>query len=162
MKEGQQTSGALAALKGRGWRSRGFWAYVLLQIPDIVLAGLILWLLHQWAGLPIGWAVGLFILWVVKDLAMYPFLREAFAPTSTGSERLIGTRAVVTTPLAPAGQVRLGAELWSAEALNHHERLAPGTTVIVRAIRGLTLLVEPEEPSGSRNQKEVSHEGRMG
>lgn len=136
--------------------------YVLLQIPDIVLAGLILWLLHQWVGLPTGWAIGLFVIWVVKDLAMYPFLREAFASTSTGSERLIGTRAVVTTPLAPVGQVRLGSELWSAEALNHHERLASGTAVIVRAIHGLTLLVEPEEPSGSRNHTEVSREGRMG
>jgi len=125
---------------------------VLLQIPDIVLAGLILWLLHQWAGLPIGWAIGLFVVWVVKDLAMYPFLREAFAPASTGPEGLIGTRAIVTTPLAPAGQVRLGSELWSAEALNHQERLGSGAAVTVRAIRGLTLLVEPEESSGPRNQ----------
>jgi len=145
-----------------GWRSRGFWAYVLLQIPDIVLAGLILWLLRQWVGLPTGWAIGLFVIWVVKDLAMYPFLRKAFAPTSTGPERLIGTRAIVRTPLAPAGLVRLGGELWNAEALNPHEHPALGTAVIVRAIRGLTLLVEPEEPSGSRNQRGVSHEGRMG
>ena len=145
-----------------GLRSRGFWTYVLLQIPDVVLAGLILWLLHQWAGLPLGWAVGLFIVWVVKDLAMYPLVREAFAPTSAGPERLIGAQAIVATPLAPAGLVRLGGELWTAEAVNPHERLASGAAVIVRAIRGLTLLVEPEELSGSRNQREVSHEGRMG
>jgi len=143
-----------------GWRRRVFWVYVLLQIPDIVLAGLILWLLHEWTGLPTEWGFGLFIMWIVKDLAMYPFLRNAFAPASTGPEGLIGTRAMVTIPLAPAGQVRLGSELWSAEALNHHERLASGTAVIVRAVRGLTLLVEAEESSGSR--KEVSHEGRMG
>jgi membrane protein implicated in regulation of membrane protease activity len=78
---------------------------------------------------------------------MYRFLREAFAPPSTGPERLIGTRAFVMTPLAPAGLVRLDGELWSAEAVSPHECPAAGTAVIVRAIRGLTLLVEPEEAS---------------
>jgi membrane protein implicated in regulation of membrane protease activity len=42
----------------------------------------------------------------------------------------------------------LGGELWSAESRRSHEVIGPGSTVIVRASRGLTLLVEAEDPVG--------------
>jgi membrane protein implicated in regulation of membrane protease activity len=129
-------------------RVRGFWTYVLLQVPDVLLAGLILLLLHRWAGLPSAWAVGLFALWVLKDLGMYFLLRDVFMPSRLGAESLVGARAVVKEPLAPRGFVMLGGELWSAESRRSHEVIRPGSTVIVRASRGLTLLVEAEDSVG--------------
>jgi membrane-bound serine protease (ClpP class) len=56
-----------------------------------------------------------------------------------GSEALIGQRALVATECRPIGQVRIVGELWQA-------RCDPGADVgeevIVRALDGLTLVVE--------------------
>jgi membrane protein implicated in regulation of membrane protease activity len=57
-----------------------------------------------------------------------------------GVEALIGQRALVAAECRPVGQVRLVGELWQA-------RCDPGADVgdevIVRALDGLTLVVEP-------------------
>jgi membrane protein implicated in regulation of membrane protease activity len=128
--------------------ARAFWIYLLLQVPDILLAGLILVVLYRLAGLPLWWAIGLFAAWVIKDLALYWPLRDALARPRTGPEALIGARAVAHERLAPSGLVRLGAELWRAEALHPHQPIAAGCGVVVRARRGLTLVVEAEAPAG--------------
>ena len=130
-----------------------FWAYLLLQLPDIILAGVILFVLHRWAGLPYGWAVGAFVVWIVKDIAMYPLVRSAFAPARSGAEAFIGARAVVTDALAPLGYVRLDGELWRAESLPPRQAIPAGAPVVVRAVQGLTFLVEPAAP-GDRRQGE--------
>lgn len=133
---------------------RGFWSYFLLQIPDIVLAGIVLLLLHAWAGLSRGWVVSLFALWIVKDIAMYPLLRDAFAPSRTGADMFIGARGTAAEPLAPGGYVRLAGELWAAESLSPGgEGIPMGSPVIVRGARGLTLLVEAEERSPPQREK---------
>ncbi|MBI2002735.1 MAG: NfeD family protein [candidate division NC10 bacterium] len=103
------------------WRApRGFWAYLILQVPDILLAGLILLLLHWWMALSLGWVLGLFALWVVKDFSMYFLLRSVFTPPRTGPETLVGARAVAREPLAPTGHVLLFGETWRAESLQPH------------------------------------------
>jgi membrane protein implicated in regulation of membrane protease activity len=57
-----------------------------------------------------------------------------------GAETLIGRTAVVVADCMPAGQVRIGGELWQA-------RCGPGAEigdeVVIRALDGLTLVVEP-------------------
>jgi membrane protein implicated in regulation of membrane protease activity len=120
---------------------------LLLQIPDTVLAGIVLWLLHTWADLPGAWVAGLFGVWVVKDVAMYPLLRDAFAPSrTTGPEMLVGAQGIVVAPLAPGGYVRVGGELWAAECAPPRNGEVPaGCPIVVRAARGLTLLVETLE-----------------
>lgn len=124
---------------------RTFWAYLLLQIPDTALATVVLALLHQWAGLPTAWALGLFALWTLKNLLGYFLLRDAFAPSrATGPEALHGRVVSVVEALAPRGRVRLDGELWWAEAVPEAGAIPPGSRVIVRGCRGLTLLVEPE------------------
>jgi membrane protein implicated in regulation of membrane protease activity len=132
-------------------RWRGSFQYLLLQVPDILLGGAILWALHRWAGLPTRWAILLFVLWVLKDLAMYAVLRRTFMPPATGPEALVGTRGVTREALAPRGYVRVGSELWLAEAAHPHEVIAAETLVVVRASRGLTLLVDAASPAGSRD-----------
>jgi membrane-bound serine protease (ClpP class) len=60
--------------------------------------------------------------------------------TRVGVETLIGTTAFVITPLGPDGQVKVNGEIWQA----HSERKARvGETVLIRAVDGLTLEVEP-------------------
>jgi len=134
-----------------------FLAYLLLQLPDIILAGVILFVLHRWAGLPYGWAVGAFVVWIVKDIAMYPLVRSAFGPARTGAEAFIGARGVVTDALAPLGYVRLNGELWRAESLPPKQAIPVGAPVVVRAVQGLTFLVEADTPADRRQKESGSH-----
>lgn len=63
---------------------------------------------------------------------------------ATGVENLIGATGVVATPLAPVGQIHVLGEHWEARSSSE---LPAGTTVRVVALDGLTLDVEPVEPS---------------
>lgn len=130
------------------WPSRRFWVYAFLQLPDILIAGVVLWLLQASSLLSAGWAATLFVLWVAKDLALYPLVRGALVPRGTESNPLVGTRGVVQEALAPRGQVRIGSEIWQAESQRPAQAIPVGTSVVVRAMRGLTAIVEPVgEPS---------------
>ena len=132
------------------WPSRSFWSYALLQLPDTLAAGAGLWFLQAWAVLSVGWAVSLFVLWVAKDLALYPVVRGVLVPRGTESNPLVGARAVTQEALAPRGLVRLGSEIWQAESWSPGRTIAPGTPVVVRATRGLTLIVEPTDGTPDR------------
>jgi membrane-bound ClpP family serine protease len=140
-------------------RRRGSYEYLILQVPDILLAASILWALHRWAGLAARWAVALFVLWVLKDLAIFAVLRRTFMPPATGPEALVGTRAVTREALVPKGYVRVGSELWLAETVHPYEVIGPETPVVVRASRGLTLLVDAASPAGLREEMGRSDEG---
>lgn len=61
----------------------------------------------------------------------------------TGPEGLIGKRAEVISECRPRGRVRVHGELWRA----HSEAgAAVGETVVVAAVEGLRLRVEPAGP----------------
>lgn len=64
-----------------------------------------------------------------------------------GPEALIGAEAVAQQPIAPQGQVLVHGELWLAESASP---VAVGDHVRVRAVQGLTLLVEPVHQNASR------------
>jgi len=130
---------------------RTFWVYLIFQVPDTLLAAIALVALHYWAGLSTGWALALFSLWTLKNLLGYPLLRDAFAPSrATGPEALPGRPATVVEALAPRGRVRVDGELWWAEVAPEAGAIPPGSRVIVRGCRGLTLLVEPEAAKSPR------------
>jgi membrane-bound serine protease (ClpP class) len=61
-------------------------------------------------------------------------------PVESGAETLIGTQAVVASPLHPTGQVRIDGEIWEARC---EQGADPGQTVTVVGRDRLTLLVEP-------------------
>lgn len=132
------------------WPSNTFWRYVALESPGWVLAGLVLWLLVRHADLAAWIAAALWAVWVAKDFALYPFLRDAYEhgdPDATAA--LIGRSGHARGRLAPQGYVRVGAELWRAELAPGCEAAEAGAAVRVRSVRGLTLVVEPEpDPSG--------------
>ncbi len=123
---------------------RGSFDYLVLQVPDIILAAAIPWALHRWVDLPTSWAVELLVLWVLKDLAKHAVLRRTFVSPAMGPEALVGARAVTREPPVPRGYVLVGGELWLAEPAHPHEVITPETPVLVRASRGPTLLVDAE------------------
>lgn len=134
---------------GRGWRDLG--AYALWQAPDTLLAGVALWLLVRWGALSPAWALGLFLVWLAKDIALYPLIRGTFRRSRVGAAALMDARGVVEVPLAPRGQVRLRGELWQAQPAVPGEAIPVGSAVRVTAVHGLTLFVAPE-PEAARGR----------
>ena len=59
---------------------------------------------------------------------------------SVGVETLVGRTAVVVRALTPRGQVKVDGEVWEARA---EYDVLPGDEVVVRAVDGLLLEVEP-------------------
>ena len=91
--------------------------------------------------LPDGWALP-----VVAAAALVEVAETFFwiwlsrrGRVQMGPETLIGTVASVVTPCTPLGQVRVQGELWRARC---DEGAAVGERVRVRALDGLTLVVE--------------------
>lgn len=68
-----------------------------------------------------------------ESLAFMKWSRRRGSPV--GAEALVGQTAVVATPT----QVRVAGELWAASSA---EPLRVGEEVVVRAVHGLTLVVE--------------------
>jgi membrane protein implicated in regulation of membrane protease activity len=62
---------------------------------------------------------------------------------AVGVEDLIGRRGVAVSRLAPDGQVRVLGEIWAARSRSPVGR---GDAVVIRAVDGLVLEVEPERP----------------
>ncbi len=116
--------------------------YAALQVPGWILAVLLLILLRQWMAVS-GWAIaGVLALLLVKDIAIYPFVRSAYATDGRhGTEQLIGLHGVTTGPIAPTGYVRIRGELWRAEALESRLVIPEGCRVRIESARGLTLVV---------------------
>lgn len=116
--------------------------YALYQIPGLLVAAAAIGLLFRWTSLP-GWAaVSLVLIWVLKDAALYPWLRSAYE-SDPGSviERLVGLPGVAVEPLAPSGYVRVRGELWQAEAVPPEVEIGPGQAIVVHAVRGTILVV---------------------
>jgi membrane protein implicated in regulation of membrane protease activity len=122
---------------------RTFVRYVALQVPGWVLVGCAAWWLVAKAGLA-PWLAGLgCALFVLKDLALYPWVREAYAEGDPAAAALlVGRTGTARERLDPAGYVRIGAELWRAELRQGSAAIEAGARVRVRAVEGLTLIVE--------------------
>ncbi len=73
-------------------------------------------------------------------MALYPFLRNAYANNdSLPIERLIGSRGRATETLSPSGYIRIGTELWRAEA--DIEKIERDATVEVIGAKGMVLCI---------------------
>jgi len=129
-------------VRTRFWQ-RTFVRYVALEVPGWVLAGAVAWWLAAKVGVApwlaaLGWA-----LLVIKDFALYPWLRDAYAAGNPeASALLIGRTGHARERIDPSGYVRVGAELWRAELAPGGAPVEPDARVRVLAVRGLTLIVE--------------------
>jgi membrane protein implicated in regulation of membrane protease activity len=119
--------------------------YWLFQLPGaLAVTGLLVALVHWWDLSP-RLAAGFVVLWVLKDLALYPFVRKAYEPRSGGgADALVGAVATARDRLDPEGYVRIGHELWRARVRG--SAVEKGGAVRVLEVRGLTLVVERTEP----------------
>jgi membrane protein implicated in regulation of membrane protease activity len=124
--------------------------YFLLQLPGWILLSLCSFALWAWQLIPDWLAVAVVAVWVIKDIALYPVVRSAFAPSEPAAGRLIGQRGVAIERIDPSGYVRLAGELWRAELEEPASRVEPGEPVTVLSARGLTLIVSPSAEGPNR------------
>lgn len=126
-----------------------FRRYWLLQIPGWIILGVLLSLANRWFELPISFALAIALAWLIKDVIFYPILRNAYQTRNEEpADVLVGARAIAQEELRPSGYVKLRGELWRANAIgvDAEERIPVGATVVVEAVRGLTLLVRRSQP----------------
>jgi membrane protein implicated in regulation of membrane protease activity len=114
-------------------------SYLLWQIPGWLAVAALAMVVQGIATVP-WWAVSLFVgAWIAKDLLMYRVLRPALRPPRSPTH--VGAQGETLEGLSPSGYVRVGGELWRAEARDGRT-IAAGVPVVVRGARGLLLLVE--------------------
>jgi membrane-bound serine protease (ClpP class) len=90
---------------------------------------------YPWSVLVVLGGASIEVLEVVWGLR----LAKRWRP-QTGAEAMIGEHAEVVTACRPTGQVRINGELWEATCAAGAN---VGEETVVRAIDGLTLIVEP-------------------
>ena len=116
--------------------------YLLFQLPELVLVGLVLLVLVGLDVLGAGLAWALLALWLVKEVVLFPFVRGAYEPSDpSGVASLLGATGVVTDRLDLAGTVRVGPELWSARLEAGSDPVEVGAAVRVVSVEGLRLTV---------------------
>ena len=118
--------------------------YTLLQLPGLAMLILILILVQQWVDL-LAWIFwGSIVVWVAKDVILYPFVWRAYDQNRPqGANSMVGVRGIAKDRLAPSGYVQIRGELWNAEVMKGNPPIEKGESVQVRGVRGLTLLVQP-------------------
>ena len=122
-----------------------FAKYLLFEIPQWSLLVLILWVLVETTGVPVWAAQGFFVVWVLKDLALFPLVRNAYEnDAKTGAEELIGAKATTQERLDPEGFVSIHGILWKARADPADQPINRDSVVSVCAASGLTLIVRAE------------------
>jgi membrane protein implicated in regulation of membrane protease activity len=117
--------------------------YTLFQIPGWILLGGALALAMRWWELPLAWAAGLFALWVLKDVVLYPLVRRAYEPDGAHPHGPVAEAGVAEAAIDGEGWVRIGPERWRARLARGAAPIEAGTSVRVVAVRGLVLDVEP-------------------
>jgi membrane protein implicated in regulation of membrane protease activity len=92
--------------------------------------------------LPAPWGVVAIVVGAMLDLGetLFFWSRWRGRRARVGVETFVGRTAVAIGQLAPEGQVKLDGELWHARA---EATIESGGEVVVRAVEGLTLVVEP-------------------
>lgn len=119
-----------------------FHRYTLFQVPGWIGAGLIIYAVRAWFGIPVWIAAGAFALFVAKDFALYRVLRQGYEDRwNPPVLKLIGKRGQAVEDVSPKGYVRVDGELWMAEAAPDSEPVPADARVRVQAVRGKTLIV---------------------
>ena len=116
--------------------------YILFQIPAILLVVVIVLWLYYSAIISEYIVIITIILWVLKDFILFFFVWKAY-DVSSGIP--LAEKGVSIEDLDPEGYVEVGSELWRATTGNESVRIDKGTRVIIKSVKGLTLLVAPEE-----------------
>ena len=117
--------------------------YSLLQVPGLMTVSLILILVNRWTAFPAYVLWGIMILWIVKDIILFPLVWRAYDWNRQDSAHpMVGQQGVARELLAPSGYIRVQGELWLAELIDKEKPIKKGESVQICAINGLKLFVK--------------------
>ncbi len=135
-----------------------------MQVPGLLIVIIGLALVWPLTGWPL-WAAGACVAaWIAKDLALYPFVRNAYEGAApTGVARLIGarTRAACRLEAGEQGWVQVRGERWRVRVADGCPPIEAGDEVLVAAAEGLLLTVEPA-PQSVRERGPASNDDPPG
>jgi len=123
------------------WSRQALLKYTALQVPGAILLIAALFYFQERLGISLGAIVLIVVLWVAKDVFLFPFVWRAYESRHE-EDPLIGAKAVARERLNPKGYVRVRGELWRASLQDASPPVEEGETVLVTGREGLTLLVE--------------------
>lgn len=95
----------------------------------------------QRVSVPLVVGVGVFLGLLFFSILLIA-LRAQNKPVQMGAESLIGKQGTARTAVAETGQVQMGSELWSAEAVEGPGKIGKGDHVEVVEVKGLRLKVK--------------------
>ena len=120
--------------------------YALLQLPFILALVVLLILSQSIQAISSRIVLIILILWVAKDIILYPFVWKAYEPRHHKDPHpMVGLTAVTQERLDPAGYVRVHGELWRARTTDNSS-IEKNEHVKILDMQGLTLTVEPIHP----------------
>lgn len=94
----------------------------------------------QRVSVPLVVGVGIFLGLAFFVILIFA-LRAQYSPIRMGAEAYIGKTGIARTDVALTGQVQLGSELWTAEAVEGSGKIRKGDRVEVVEVKGLRLKV---------------------
>ena len=131
-------------MKNQKWSPHILIRYALLQLPVIAVLVVLLILSYRSQAIPSRLIWILFLVWLAKDVILYPFVWRAYDPQIQERKNpLIGLTGVVQERLDPSGYVKVRGELWQALTTDKEAVVEEGVIVKIRKVNGLTLHVEP-------------------
>ena len=133
------------------WDNQRRWTSANWLCPDrtpCFLLGLLfiaLVLVQRWVVVSDWVFWGLIIAWITKDIILFPVTWRSYDWESEDRYRsMVGARGLTKDRLAPSGFIQIRGELWKAEVWGGGRPIEKGERVRVREMKGLTLLVQPE------------------
>ena len=125
-------------MKKQTWSKKTVLRYTMLQLPALVVLVLVMIVLRQWLDIPLWSVWTLTLLWIIKDIILFPFTWRAY---DSAASVMIGSKGTASERLDPSGHVRVKGELWRAQISGDGPPIEKGRAVLVLDIKGLTLIV---------------------
>jgi membrane protein implicated in regulation of membrane protease activity len=137
-------------MEERKWSKRVLLRYILLQVPELAVLVAILLLVREWIAFPDVYSWAAIGVWTAKDVVLFRYVWQAYDwDHPKHSSPMIGRRGQAKERLAPSGYVQIGGELWQAQTTKSSSTIDEGSWVKVEGMRGLTLLVRPDNKEDS-------------
>ena len=119
--------------------------YSLMQLPGFFIIIVFLCVAAHLFPVP-GWFVLCLILfWVAKDIILFPVTWRSYIPSEDPIEAMKGQSGIALEGLSPRGYIRVKGERWLAELAGGADSIEKDGVVRIVGMRGLTLLVRPED-----------------
>ena len=146
-RDGESSIASDCGLSGARIAVRTLFRYTLFQIPGLVLVGALLALAveREWLGAQAAFVS--FAIWLLKDVALYPFLRASYESGGVAGDamRWRGRRGEAREDLNPVGYVIVSGELWRAEAIESDVPIRAGERISVEEVAGALLRVRRDQ-----------------